>query len=46
LAVRTRLAELGHTDVRLYERGWAEWAADVTLLVERLSNYDKLVHTD
>jgi 3-mercaptopyruvate sulfurtransferase SseA len=45
-AVRTRLTELGLADVRMYEHGWAEWAADETLPVERLPNYDKLVHTD
>ncbi len=44
-AVRARLADLGHTGVRVYEHGWAEWAADETLPVERLANYDKLVHT-
>jgi len=46
LAVRTRLTDLGHARVRIYERGWAEWAADDTLPVERLPNYDKLVHTE
>jgi thiosulfate/3-mercaptopyruvate sulfurtransferase len=45
-AVRTRLTDLGHTGVRTYEHGWAEWAADETLPVERLPNYDKLVHTE
>jgi 3-mercaptopyruvate sulfurtransferase SseA len=45
-AVRTRLAELGHAGVRTYEHGWAEWAADETLPVERLPKYDKLVHTE
>ncbi len=43
-ALRTRLAELGQAAVRIYERGWAEWAADKTLPVHRLANYDKLVH--
>jgi len=46
LAVRTRLTELGHTGVRTYEHGWAEWAADETLPVERLPKYDKLVHSE
>jgi thiosulfate/3-mercaptopyruvate sulfurtransferase len=46
LAVRARLTDLGRTRVRTYEHGWAEWAADETLPVERLPNYDKLVHTD
>jgi molybdopterin synthase sulfurtransferase len=46
LAVRTRLADLGHAGVRVYEHGWAEWAADQSLPVERLPNYENLVHTD
>jgi molybdopterin synthase sulfurtransferase len=46
LAVRARLTDLGLAGVRTYEHGWAEWAADETLPVERLPNYDKLVHTD
>jgi 3-mercaptopyruvate sulfurtransferase SseA len=45
-AVRTRLTDLGHAGVRTFEQGWAEWAADDTLPVERLPNYDKLVHTE
>jgi thiosulfate/3-mercaptopyruvate sulfurtransferase len=45
-AVRARLAELGLAGVRVYEAGWAEWAADRTLPVERLPNYEKLVHAD
>jgi molybdopterin synthase sulfurtransferase len=45
-SVRTRLADLGLADVRTYEHDWAEWAADETLPVERLPNYDKLVHTE
>jgi len=45
-AVKTRLADLGHAGVRIYEHGWAEWAADETLPVERLPNYDKLVHSE
>ncbi len=44
--MRTRLTELGHAGVRIYEGGWAEWAADETVPVERLPNYDKLVHTE
>ncbi len=46
LAVRTRLTELGHTGVRLYEHHWAGWAADSTLPSERLPNDGKLVHAD
>ncbi len=45
-AVRTRLTELGHAGVRIYEGGWAEWSVDDKLPVERLPNYDKLVHTE
>jgi 3-mercaptopyruvate sulfurtransferase SseA len=45
-AVQARLEELGHRGVRSFEPGWAEWAADDTLPVERLPNYDKLVHPE
>jgi 3-mercaptopyruvate sulfurtransferase SseA len=45
-AFRTRLQELGQADVRLYEPGWTAWAADGTLPLEHLPNYDKLVHTE
>jgi 3-mercaptopyruvate sulfurtransferase SseA len=43
-ALRTRLADLGHTGVRVYEPGWARWAADDALPIERLPNYERLVH--
>ncbi len=46
LAVKARLADLGHTGVRIYEQGWVEWAADEALSVERLPRYEKLVHTE
>jgi 3-mercaptopyruvate sulfurtransferase SseA len=46
VALRTRLEALGHGDVRLYEDGFATWAADASLPVDRLPNYDKLVHTE
>jgi molybdopterin synthase sulfurtransferase len=46
LPLSSRLAELGQAGVRIYEGGWAEWAADESLPVERLTNYDKLVHAD
>jgi molybdopterin synthase sulfurtransferase len=46
VAARTRLLELGHTDVSACEHGWAAWAADASLPVERLPNYDKLVHPE
>ena len=45
-AVRTRLTDLGLADVRVYEHSWEEWAADDALPVERLPNYEKLVHTE
>jgi molybdopterin synthase sulfurtransferase len=45
-AVGARLTELGHAGVRTYEHGWAEWAGDETLPVDRLPNYEKLVHTE
>jgi thiosulfate/3-mercaptopyruvate sulfurtransferase len=41
-----RLVDGGIDDVRVYEAGWRAWAADDTLPVERLPNYDKLVHID
>ncbi len=41
-----RLAAHGLTDVRVYDAGWGEWAADPDLPVERLANNDKLVHTE
>ncbi len=46
LALKTKLAELGHVAVRIYQGSWAEWAADQTLPVERLANHEKLVHAD
>src|SRR5207247_7977806 len=45
-AVKARLTKLGHEGVRIYEPGWPEWAADATLAVDGLPNYDKLVYTD
>jgi 3-mercaptopyruvate sulfurtransferase SseA len=45
-AVRTKLGHLGIQDVRVYEPGWSEWAADGALPVERLLHYDKLVHPE
>jgi thiosulfate/3-mercaptopyruvate sulfurtransferase len=39
-----RLAESGHDGVRAYRPGWAGWSADESLPVERLTNYEKLVH--
>jgi thiosulfate/3-mercaptopyruvate sulfurtransferase len=45
-AVALRLAELGHQDVRCYKPGFAAWAADPALPVERLPNFQRLVHTE
>ena len=42
----SRLIAAGIDDVRVYEAGWSAWAADHALPVERLPNYDKLVHID
>jgi molybdopterin synthase sulfurtransferase len=44
-AFRSWLDELGYEGVRTYQH-WADWTADETLPLERLPNYDKLVHTD
>ncbi len=44
--VASRLSELGHTGVHVYEDGWRTWAADESLPAERLPNYAQLVHTD
>jgi 3-mercaptopyruvate sulfurtransferase SseA len=38
------LARLGYEDVRVYEAGFPAWAADASLPIERLPNYQKLVH--
>jgi 3-mercaptopyruvate sulfurtransferase SseA len=42
----TRLDAHGITDIRVYDDGWNAWAADESLPVDRLPNYDKLVHTE
>ena len=43
--LRVRLAEVGFDDVRLYEE-WATWAADERRPVDRLPNYERLVHPE
>lgn len=43
-AARTALTGLGLEPVRHYPDGLAGWARDAALPVERLVNYDKLVH--
>ena len=40
-----RLEARGHA-VLIFEAGWADWAADESLPVERLPRYDRLIHTD
>ena len=44
-ALTSRLEAHGH-HVEVYEAGWSAWAADDRLPIERLTNYDKLVHTE
>ena len=41
-----RLAELSHGDVLRYDAGFPAWAADDRLPIERLPNYDRLVHVE
>jgi thiosulfate/3-mercaptopyruvate sulfurtransferase len=41
-----RLAGFGVEGARVYEPGFAAWAADPALPVERLPKYEKLVHID
>jgi thiosulfate/3-mercaptopyruvate sulfurtransferase len=40
----SRLADLGHEDVRVLDGGWSAWSEDESLPVESLAHYDKLVH--
>ena len=39
-----RLTSLGHGDVRVDRTGFSAWAADASLPIERLPNFDRLVH--
>jgi 3-mercaptopyruvate sulfurtransferase SseA len=45
-AMIARLRDLGYTDVRAYEAGLGEWAADDSLPLARLANYEKLVYAE
>ena len=45
-AVAARLSELGRSRVRTYKHPWAGWTGSERLPVERLPNYDKLVHPE
>ena len=45
-AVAARLVALGIDNVRVYADGFATWAADASLPLERLARYDRLVHID
>jgi 3-mercaptopyruvate sulfurtransferase SseA len=38
------LRDMGCRDVRTYQAGMGEWAADPTLPMARLANYERLVH--
>jgi 3-mercaptopyruvate sulfurtransferase SseA len=38
------LARLGYEDVRVHEAGFSAWAADGRRPIERLRNYERLVH--
>jgi molybdopterin synthase sulfurtransferase len=42
----TSLSELEYPHVRTYAHDWATWASSQRLPVERLANYDKLVHPE
>jgi molybdopterin synthase sulfurtransferase len=44
--VAARLRELGLEHVRVYEDGWPAWAGDPSLPLERLPEYQRLVHTE
>jgi thiosulfate/3-mercaptopyruvate sulfurtransferase len=44
--VAAGLADRGLDDILVYEPGLPEWASDERLPLERLPNYDKLVHTE
>ena len=43
-ALSERLTSLGHDDVWVDRAGFSAWAADETLPLERLPNFEKLVH--
>jgi len=45
-AMVNRLKDSGYEDVLTYAAGLGEWAADVSLPVSRLVNYEKLVHPE
>ena len=45
-ALAERLEADGHSEVLVFEDGFAAWSADASLPVDALPNYDKLVTTD
>jgi molybdopterin synthase sulfurtransferase len=45
-ALGSRLAVGGHEDVLIYEEGFGAWASDEARPVDRLPNFDRLVHID
>jgi molybdopterin synthase sulfurtransferase len=46
VALADKLTTLGVTDARIYADGFGAWAADPTLPVDRLPQYQKLVYID
>jgi thiosulfate/3-mercaptopyruvate sulfurtransferase len=45
-AMVNELTDLGYENLLTYEAGLAEWAADDSLPMARLANYEKLVHPE
>ena len=45
-ALDARLTLLGHPDILRYDAGFAAWAADERLPIERLPKYERLVHVE
>ncbi len=45
-AFAAKLDTLGIEGAQVYDPGWAGWAADERLPIERLANFERLVHID
>ena len=45
-SARDHLRALGHDDVLVLDPGFAAWASDASLPLDRLANYERLVHID
>ena len=43
---RSRLLDLGHEELRIQEHSWPGWANDPELPIERVPNYEQLVHPE